>query len=121
MNRVLIATFVASAVMASAASSARASIRQADEEKPQPWIEVVNLPADPEARRPVRKSRLAERKNDELPVDYQFVYKDNCLRYTGSRLLRTDRADNQRCATAPGRVYLREDLDSEGTMSRLIR
>lgn len=121
MNRIFTATFVATALMASVSLDASASARQAEEPKTQPWIEVINLPADPEADKPVRKSRLAEKKNNELPVDYQFVYRDNCLRYTGSRLLRTDRADNQRCANAAGRVYLREGLDSHGNMSGLVR
>lgn len=121
MNRIFIATIVVSAVTAAVVFDAQARIQQAGKPTTQPRIEVINLPADTEASKPVRKSRLAEKKNHELSVDYQCVYKDNCLRYTGSRLLRTDRADNQRCANAAGRVYLREGLDSHGNMSGLFR
>ena len=52
----------------------------------------------------------------------QSIRKDNCLRFTGSRLLRDDR-DNQRCAIASGRVYYNSDIDqaAAGTMAEILR
>jgi len=123
MNRILIATFVAAAVTASVAFDARASIQQAGEQTTQPWIEVINLPTVPEASKPVRKSRLADRKDGDLPVTYQFdvshvtapsAQRDNCLRNTGSRLRRADRDEGRHCSGGPGQVYVREDLDADG-------
>lgn len=63
-------------------------------------------------------------KAEELPVTApdQNVRRDNCLRFTGSRLLRDDRP-SQRCAIASGRVFMREDIDqpNAGTMADVLR
>ncbi|RZA37262.1 MAG: hypothetical protein EOP92_01300 [Lysobacteraceae bacterium] len=65
-------------------------------------------------KKPERKTRLSELSKADRTTG-TFVFKDNCLRFTGSRLLRDDRGDNQRCAPANGRVYLREDMDTSVT------
>jgi len=61
---------------------------------------------------------------EEMPATApdQDVRRDNCLRFTGSRLLRDDRA-SQRCAIAGGRVYMRDDIDQAGagTMADVLR
>ena len=61
---------------------------------------------------------------EEMPVTApdQDVRRDNCLRFTGSRLLRDDRP-SQRCAIAGGRVYMRDDIDQAGagTMADVLR
>lgn len=63
-------------------------------------------------------------KAEEMPVTApdQDVRRDNCLRFTGSRLLRDDRP-SQRCAIAGGRVLMREDMDQPGagTMADVLR
>ena len=63
-------------------------------------------------------------KAEEMPVTApdQDVRRDNCLRFTGSRLLRDDRS-SQRCAIAGGRVFMREDMDRSGagTMADVLR
>ncbi|MGH8061645.1 MAG: hypothetical protein ACREO7_06485 [Pseudoxanthomonas sp.] len=52
---------------------------------------------------------------EEMPVTApdQDVHRDNCLRFTGSRLLRDDRS-SQRCAIGGGQVYMRDDIDRAG-------
>ena len=61
---------------------------------------------------------------EEMPVTApdQDVRRDNCLRFTGSCLLRDDRA-SQRCAITGGRVYMRDDIDQAGagTMADVLR
>jgi len=69
---------------------------------------------------PSRRYATAE----EMPVTApdQNVRRDNCLRFTGSRLLRDDRP-SQRCAIGGGRVYLRDDIDraGAGSMADVLR
>ena len=73
-------------------------------------------------QKPVRKSRFATREEMANVAPDQSIRKDNCLRFTGSRLLRDDR-DNQRCAIASGRVYYNSDIDqaAAGTMAEILR
>lgn len=129
MKRIPLAAFVVLTVVLSAAADARANAPQADGARTHSDSpgDVVEPPTGPEPDRPVRKSRLADRKEGDLPVNYQLdvshvpspaAQKDNCLRHTGSRLRRAERPDGQRCSGAPGRVYLREDLDADGNMKR---
>lgn len=82
---------------------------------------VDNVPDSPrdatpqdKIEKPSRKTRLSEL-SEANRTRVTFVYKDNCLRFTGSRLLRDDRGDNQRCAPSNGRVYIREDIDTSVT------
>lgn len=74
-------------------------------------------------RTPVLRN-LRYAKAEEMPVTApdQDVRRDNCLRFTGSRLLRDDRP-GQRCAIAGGRVFMREDMDQSGagTMADVLR
>ena len=77
---------------------------------------------DEPEQKPVRKSRMATREEMASVAPDQSIRKDNCLRFTGSRLLRDDR-DNQRCAIASGRVYYNSDIDqaAAGTMAEILR
>jgi hypothetical protein len=58
----------------------------------------------------------------DAPAPDQDIKKDNCLRFTGSRLMRDDRP-NQRCAHAAGYVLMRGDidLDGAGTLADFVR
>lgn len=75
-------------------------------------------------KRPPVLLKLRYARAEEMPVTApdQNVRSDSCLRFTGSRLLRDDRA-SQRCAIGGGRVYLRDDIDqgSAGTMADVLR
>lgn len=59
--------------------------------------------------------RLRYARAEEMPVTApdQNVGRDNCLRFTGSRLLRDDRS-SQRCAIGSGKVYMNGDVDQAG-------
>lgn len=116
MKRILLA-----AALFSLAATAHAamSMQSSGEPLATPLVDPVAEPAP--ADKPVRKSRFNDAPlparetpkavmTSEAPT--RFVYRDNCLRFTGSRLLRDDRTDRQRCASANGRVYLREDMDA---------
>lgn len=127
MTRISLTAFVVLALAVPAAADARANAPQADEARTHSPGDVVEPPTAPEPDRPVRKSRLADRREGDLPVNYELdvshvpsppAQKDNCLRHTGSRLRRAARPDGQGCSGAPGRVYLREDLDADGNMKR---
>lgn len=54
--------------------------------------------------------KLSYAKAEEMPViaPDQDLRRDNCIRFTGSRLLRDDRT-NQRCAIGSGRVYMGDE------------
>lgn len=75
-------------------------------------------------KRPPVLRKLRYARAEEMPVTApdQDVRRDNCLRFTGSRLLRDDRA-SQRCAIGGGRAYMRDDIDqgSAGTMADVLR
>lgn len=125
MNMITIATSVAMAVIVSTAFDAGASAQQAQEATARPPVEGADLPGSPGSERPARKSRLAERKEGELPVNYEFeasyeasrpAPKDNCLMHTGTRVRRENHGDGAHCSGSTGRVYLREDLDADGNM-----
>lgn len=63
---------------------------------------------DREANMLKRQSRrYAKAKVTPVSAIDRDAHRDNCLRFTGSRLLRDDRT-NQRCAIGSGRVYVRE-------------
>lgn len=139
MNKV---SFVIALLAASMAVSAHAGIGAEDASRhiSEPVLEpaVVKQPvvrksrfATPEEsgeprvakRTPVLRG-LRYAKAEEMPVTApdQNVRRDNCLRFTGSRLLRDDRP-SQRCAIAGGRVFMREDMDQRGagTMADVLR
>lgn len=136
------ASFVTALLATSMAVTAHAGIGAQDASRP--ISEPVHEPAA--VKQPVvRKSRFATPEEsgqpavvkrtpilrsvryataEEMPVTApdQDVRRDNCLRFTGSRLLRDDRA-SQRCAIAGGRVYMRDDIDQAGagTMADVLR
>ena len=70
----------------------------------------------------LRKSRFATAEEMAVTAPDQDVGRDTCLRFTGSRLLRDDRA-SQRCAIANGRVYYNSDIDqaTAGSLADVLR
>jgi hypothetical protein len=126
MKRILIAAALVSiAATAHAGMGMQGSGPHTAEPLAAPVPDPATEPAP--AGKPVRKSRfddapapkLKSRKRVVSESSGDFVYRDNCLRFTGSRLLRDDRSDSQRCASANGRVYLREDMDASA--AQLLR
>ncbi|RZA30949.1 MAG: hypothetical protein EOP92_33715 [Lysobacteraceae bacterium] len=115
MNRILL---VAPLFAASLALDAHASLglQQGHSQAAEPVTEPA--PSD----KPVRKSRYATAEEMPVTAPDQDVGRDTCLRFTGSRLLRDDRA-SQRCAIASGRVYYSRDIDqgSAGTLADVLR
>ena len=115
MKSLLIATLVVSASLAFSANAGM--LLQESAGSPE-----KSTSADQPDQKPVRKSRFATREEMASVAPDQSIRKDNCLRFTGSRLLRDDR-DNQRCAIASGRVYYNSDIDqaSASTMADILR
>lgn len=115
MNRILL---VAPLLVAGMALDAHASLglQQGPPQASEPAAEPVP------ANKPVRKSRYATAEEMPVTAPDQDVRRDTCLRFTGSRLLRDDRA-SQRCAIASGRVYYSRDIDqgSAGTLADVLR
>ena len=69
--------------------------------------------ADPQAA----ESALAETsaKQDKTDAKKDELTDRNCLKHTGSRLIRAD-SKGRKCAMATGRSYSREDIDRTGSI-----
>ena len=63
---------------------------------------------DPATTETSAKQDKADAKKDELADR-------NCLKYTGSRLIRAD-SKGRKCANATGRSYSKEDIDRTGAL-----
>ena len=68
--------------------------------------------------KPVRKTRLADR-SETHRAPRHVVLDENCLRFTGSRLLPDESGKGKRCVVATGRVYHRKAEDA--SMVEILR
>lgn len=109
---------VASLLLVPGSAAASATMDQSPSTRP-----AEAVPPQQAGKSPVlRKSRFATAEEMPVTAPDQDVGRDTCLRFTGSRLLRDDRA-SQRCAIASGRVYYNSDIDqaTAGSLADVLR
>lgn len=109
-------TFLFLAASMFAALSANAAIDMQTAEKSADLSR--SAPSTETAEKPARKTRLADR-SERLRAPRHVVLDENCLRFTGSRLLPDDDGHGKRCVIATGRVYHRKADDA--SMVEILR